>query len=64
MKSRQSIPAEDSDNLREDIESEMFELEELSAIYQVSQDVIIATAKEMGCSAVLIDGAIDEYLYL
>jgi hypothetical protein len=59
-----SVPAEDRYNLRDDIESEIFTLDELSAIYEVSEAEIISAARRLGCSAILLDGATDEYLYL
>ena len=59
-----SIPAEDRDDLRDDIGSEIFTLDKLSEIYKVSEAEIISAARQPGFSAVLIDSATDEYLYL
>lgn len=59
-----NIPAEDRDNLGDDIGPEIFTLDELSAIYEASETEIISAARQPGCSAVLIDSATDEYPYL
>ena len=52
------------DNLREDIESELFELSELASTYQCREDEIIRLAKEFRLSAIIVDISTDEYLYL
>ena len=59
-----SVPAEDRVNLRDDIESEMFTLDELSAIYKASKAEIISVARQLGCSVILVNAGTAEYLYL
>lgn len=54
----------DRENLKDDIDSDMFTLDELASIYQTTEAEIVSLAKELGCESILLDTSTDEYMYL